>query len=342
MAWQKLVERKGDFLKNYLLHQSFEETFPKAFGIDHCRTLTVRKGDVFSHYFDSDDTQRMSFFINEQLGTDPLFVHKMVTNGEEHFKNLIAFCEGIKNPTGMSNEQLGVLLKEYFRLYKEPYPHFNLAIFGDGLEKEGQKELIEQLAAFRFFSRVQFNKAHELIRPVFEEVAKRCVLSFEELLFLTPPEIIGLMPDRPKIEKRQQCYFLFEKGKSTLKEDETKQVEDGEESEDDEMDEIRGQGTFPAVYKGNVRIIRNNDDLKKVEQGEILVFSMTTPDLMIEGIKKAGAIITDEGGVTCHAAVISREYKIPTLMGTKIATRRLKTGDRVEVNTKTGTATKIL
>lgn len=336
MAWQKLVERKGDFLKNYLLHQSFEETFPKAFGIDHCRTLTVRKWDRFSHYFDSGDTQRMFFFINEQIGKDPEFVHKLVASGEEHFKNLVTFCEKIKNPAGMSNEQQGVLLKEYFRLYKEPYPYFNLAIFGDGLEKEGQKELIEQLAAFRFFSRVQFNKAHELIRPVLEEAAKRCGLNFEELLFLTPLEIVGLMPDRSKIEKRQQCYFLFEKGKSTLKEDETTHIEEAKD------EEIRGQGTFPARYKGNVRIIRNNDDLKKVEQGEILVLSMTTPDLMVEGIKKAGAIITDEGGVTCHAAVISREYKIPTLMGTKTATKILKTGDVVEIDTNTGIATKIL
>lgn len=339
MAWQKLVERKGDFLKNYLLHQSFEETFPKAFGIDHCRTLTVRKGDVFSHYFDSSDTERMHLFINEQLNFDSEFVQKLTTTGEAHFKNLVMFGEKIKNHVGMSDEELKETLKEYFRLYKEPYPYFNLAIFGDGLEKKKQKGLIEQLASFRFFSRVQFNKAHELIRPAFEEAARRCGLSFEEFLFLTPAEIVQLAPDKTRVQKRQRCYFLFENGKSTLKEGDIPPIEEAGEARDAE---IRGQGTFPAVYKGRVRIIRNNDDLKNAEPGEILVLSMTTPDLMIEGIKKAGAIITDEGGVTCHAAVISREYKIPTLMGTKVATRMLKTGDIVEIDTGTGTATKIL
>ncbi|MBI2632696.1 hypothetical protein HYW75_06850 [Candidatus Pacearchaeota archaeon] len=88
-------------------------------------------------------------------------------------------------------------------------------------------------------------------------------------------------------------------------------------------------------------VIKKNEDLKNVEGGEVLVLRMTTPDLMLEGIKKAGAIITDEGGITSHAAVLSREFNIPALMGTTNATRIFKTGDYVSVDTELGRAHRV-
>jgi pyruvate,water dikinase len=62
---------------------------------------------------------------------------------------------------------------------------------------------------------------------------------------------------------------------------------------------------------------------------------MTNPQMM-PLIKDAGAIVTDEGGLTCHAAIISREMKIPCVVGTKVATRVLKDGDLVEVDAEKG------
>ena len=72
-----------------------------------------------------------------------------------------------------------------------------------------------------------------------------------------------------------------------------------------------------------------------MKKGEILVASMTSPDY-ITAIKKAAAIITDEGGMTCHAAIVSRELRIPCIVGTKIATKVLKNGDIVNINTNQG------
>ncbi|MFA6099944.1 MAG: PEP-utilizing enzyme [Patescibacteria group bacterium] len=70
-------------------------------------------------------------------------------------------------------------------------------------------------------------------------------------------------------------------------------------------------------------------------QGDVLVASMTRPE-MLPAMKKASAIVTDEGGVTCHAAIVSRELNIPCVIGTKIATTMIKDGDRVEVNATQG------
>ena len=89
------------------------------------------------------------------------------------------------------------------------------------------------------------------------------------------------------------------------------------------------------MAKGKVKIVFNREELGKVEQGDILVAPMTTP-WYLPAIKKAVAIITDEGGITCHAAIVSRELGVPCIIGTKIATKVLKDGDFVEVNAHKG------
>ncbi|MCX6784550.1 MAG: PEP-utilizing enzyme [Candidatus Komeilibacteria bacterium] len=98
---------------------------------------------------------------------------------------------------------------------------------------------------------------------------------------------------------------------------------------------IKGSVAFRGNVSGKVRIIRYKKDINKLKVGEILVTDMTSPDF-IQALKKAKAIITNEGGLTCHAAIIARELKKPCIVGTKIATQLLKTGDRVEVNADLG------
>lgn len=92
--------------------------------------------------------------------------------------------------------------------------------------------------------------------------------------------------------------------------------------------------------KGKVKIINRRAEIGKMQYGDILVSEMTTPEIIM-AMKKAGAIITDEGGITCHAAIISRELKIPCVIGTKIATRALHDEDFVLVDANHGEVRKI-
>ena len=80
-------------------------------------------------------------------------------------------------------------------------------------------------------------------------------------------------------------------------------------------------------------------DIPKMKQGDILVSPATNPNL-VPAMKKAAAIVTDFGGLTCHAAIVSRELGIPCVVGTKIATKVLRDGDRVAVNATLGEVTK--
>lgn len=103
----------------------------------------------------------------------------------------------------------------------------------------------------------------------------------------------------------------------------------------DRAEIIKGRIAEKGKVRGVVKIIRRIIDLDKIETGDVIVSPMTTPAL-IAAIKKVSAIITDEGGVACHAAIIAREMKKPCVTSTKIATKVLKDGDLVEVDANNG------
>jgi phosphohistidine swiveling domain-containing protein len=102
------------------------------------------------------------------------------------------------------------------------------------------------------------------------------------------------------------------------------------------VDILRGVTACPGKpRRGVVRVIKKQADIEKMRRGDILVSPMTTPRLM-EAVKHAAAIVTDEGGVTCHAAIVSRELHIPCIIGTKTASHVLHDGDRVLVDATAG------
>lgn len=99
--------------------------------------------------------------------------------------------------------------------------------------------------------------------------------------------------------------------------------------------DLRGNAASLGTAIGVVRVCKNINSIKSFKKGEILVASMTRPEY-VPAMKKAAAVITDEGGITCHAAIISRELGIPCIIGTKIATNVLKDGMVVEVRANHG------
>jgi len=107
------------------------------------------------------------------------------------------------------------------------------------------------------------------------------------------------------------------------------------DSDDDELDVLNGSIANPGLAVGRVKVCLDIETIDKVEIGDILVASMTRPEYM-PAIKKAAAIITDEGGITCHAAIVARELGIPAIIGTKRATKVLKDGQLVEVRANHG------
>jgi pyruvate,water dikinase len=98
---------------------------------------------------------------------------------------------------------------------------------------------------------------------------------------------------------------------------------------------LRGLGASAGVVEGFARIVRSPEQFDQVKKGEILVCQMTNPAWVVL-FTKIGGLVTDAGGALSHPAVVSREFGIPAVVGTTVATERIKTGQRVRVNGAAG------
>ncbi len=101
---------------------------------------------------------------------------------------------------------------------------------------------------------------------------------------------------------------------------------------------IEGLGAAPGTGSGEVALLDDASDLDRCDQGDVLVTPMTTPD-MVPAMKRASAIVTDEGGMTSHAAIVSRELGLPCVVGTKEATKTLDEGQPITVDGDNGRIT---
>ena len=107
-----------------------------------------------------------------------------------------------------------------------------------------------------------------------------------------------------------------------------------------EVNSVKGMPAYKGRAKGVARVLTRKEQVSNFQEGEILITTMSSPEY-VPAIKKAKAIVTDEGGVLCHAAIVAREFKIPCVIGTHNATSVFKSGDQIEVDAESGLVKKI-
>lgn len=181
-------------------------------------------------------------------------------------------------------------------------------------------------------------------------IAKQNSVKSDDLFFYTYEELQNLLskhkkPSQDKLKVRKKGYaYSIKNGKSTLytgRKFKTLFTELAQMHIGKDVKELKGRGVSKGVVRGKVKVILHNDRKNIVKQtrnfkkGLILVTEMTRPQSLAAG-QKAKAIITDEGGIISHAAILAREFHIPCIVGTKVATRVLKDGDEVEVDADNG------
>ena len=135
---------------------------------------------------------------------------------------------------------------------------------------------------------------------------------------------------------RRKIYIVQTRPVTTLKEasknsDLAKLMDKVEDEIDKKIEILSGRGASPGIGWGPVTLIKSKKEIGKVKSGDVLVTSMTTPDF-VPAMKKVSAIVTDKGGLTSHAAIVSRELGVPCVVGTETATKVLKQGMVITVD----------
>jgi len=172
-----------------------------------------------------------------------------------------------------------------------------------------------------------------------ETVTEKVPADMREKLVLSDEEILKLAAQAEVLEKHygipQDIEWAFENGKMFILQSRpiTTIGNRAKASESKEGGKVlvTGLGASPGAATGAVKIVTSPESLGKITKGDIMVTVMTTPD-MVPAMKRAGAIVTDEGGMTCHAAIVSRELGCPAVVGTKKGTKTLSDGMLITVD----------
>ena len=179
-------------------------------------------------------------------------------------------------------------------------------------------------------------------KNIIAEIARRLGIDERTLLLYRPNELCALLSDGKRLDETDMTKR--KSGEAIIFNDGAFSVYFGANAygllrkimpEPKNSDVVYGSIACAGEVIGPVKVIRSFSDAENMEAGNILVTSMTTPDITL-ALEKAIGIITDEGGITCHAAIIAREYAIPCLVGTECATQLLRDGMRVKLDCVNG------
>ena len=204
-------------------------------------------------------------------------------------------------------------------------------------------KIVEDLLFLKAYRSDMMAKSFFHFSKVLEELERRTKIQRKYIEYLAPEEIIFLFSsqqiDIKTIKKRvrKSIYIISKKEVKVVIGSEAgkliKALKPKEKTEN--ISQLKGTVASPGKVKGIIKIINDKKDISKIKEKEIMATYMGQPAL-IKAMKKAAAIIADFGGITCHAAIVSRELGIPCIIGTKIATKVLRDGDLVEVDANKG------
>jgi len=200
-------------------------------------------------------------------------------------------------------------------------------------------ELARESVFLKVYRRSYQTKGYYLIEPLLNEIAKRLHLTIKQVRFMLPQEVkTALKAGRLNLTEinsrtnycvykntaKQKLVFTGQKARDFFNQVKKEKI-------DKSLKTIKGTTACAGKAKGTVKIINSIQDMKKMKAGDILVSGATNPNLM-PAIRQASAIVTDEGGLSCHAAIVSRELNIPCVVGTGFITQVVKDGDRLQVD----------
>lgn len=202
---------------------------------------------------------------------------------------------------------------------------------------------------FRTWRTERFTQSSYYMVPLFQAIADQLGMKrYEDIVYLLPNEIISLLKNNELADK--ECIQQRKKGFTyiTFGQDENLVLE-GEDAlkslsflklTDHAEEIIKGTAAFKGKVTGKVTLITKREQWSSIQHAEILVIHTTTPDI-VPYLKNIKAIVTEEGGILSHASVISREMKIPCVIGIRVATKAFEDGDFVEVDAEKGIVRKI-
>lgn len=325
------VSNLDDFYFEY--DHIYSEAIAFGYVLDHALDLYIKNNpDVVKDF----NSSHSSFLSIEEFELSEIFKKTSASNKDlqEKIKEHIYKYNWIRNDyTGEYIIDIEYLLSRKNEIINKSY---EINIPKTIKKPESITEWVQLLIYIRDIRKKINLIATGLLDRYLKRICNQYNLIYEQASFLTVEELEFLKDKKIPNYNGERFLHITKDGLVDLSKEKWEAMEFNKLSEKP-GNEIKGMVAYNngVKIKGRVKIILSRSDFKKFQKGNIVVTSMTRPEF-IAIIKDCLAIIADEGGITCHAAIISRELKIPCIIGTKIATKILKDGDLVEVDADKG------
>lgn len=293
--------------------------------------ITERSDDTVHFYYDLQGVEWVQNLLVKLARQDKNFILKI----EKTVLQKLSFIK----PTYERESAIDLTsLKRFLKKLEEGYPWFEAMWWFFQMEDESKVVGLDlkNLAKVRNLTDKLCNSSDTVIR-------KSLIKIYPELgdlsSTLKTEEIISdAIPEKNELQRRDTKYFFS--GRKLFTGSNKSEIEKVFKitlatAPFKKVRQLSGLTAYRGVVRGFVKRVMGHKQIGDVKEGEIMISPMTIPDF-IPAIKKAAAIVTDEGGMLSHAAIVAREFGKPTVVGTETATKRLKDGDIVEVNATEG------
>lgn len=335
--WTKNWGGSDPLIMQYFYAYQTTKYLKDAIGIGISENLTVVREGFVTSYFIEEDKRRFAAYILDQAKDNP--------------ESIREWCDILKSRTDSmsdTNERLTQrtdFRREYFdeliaTLYEYLVPHRVVKVIADYLPEELRATYLPLLQEARIYCEPAYDKGKNTVLHFTAMMVKESGIEERLVLSMTRDQLeayfaTGTYPDRGELERQYNNAVVYANKGSVEYLLESEAVAIVEAALSGEGRDITGQSAYPGVVKGKARVILSPSKASGFDTGDILITEMTRPEY-IPFVQKAGAMVTDAGGVLSHAAITAREMKIPCITGTEIATKRIPDGAMIEVDADNG------
>ena len=324
------------------------EEYVKKYGLDYHETMSLLTSPIVLSFITDEEIAHLQIAIKSKTSS----VDELIKEHQRKYfwlrnnyadiqtLNLDFFAHKVTEASKLPTSEIAAKIHELEtapsetqhkkeKLFKEYPPSLLLKKYVEIVEKFAEMQDVRKSFVLRA------NHYHKLF---LEKVEREFDQAIDSLWFYSWNELAESLSTKNfltelEIDRRRKMTIAIESKseKVVLSGDEASFLYSQLQEDVDKVTSFSGLVAQVGKVHGKVKIVLKSEDIGKVLEGDILVSSMTRPE-MTPAMKKAAAFITDEGGITSHAAIIARELKKPCIIGTKIATKVLHDGDEVEIN----------
>ncbi|MDD4900878.1 MAG: PEP-utilizing enzyme [Patescibacteria group bacterium] len=335
MKWHLNVKRSAYPLDASIILESDVKSLKEAAGTSYSACFAVIEKGIAAYYAPEIEVKRQLLYLKRNFKATQRRIEGIPILCQKLLKE-------VKELSRMRNITIS-RFKNFLFLYRQ-FITTRIVTRVIGYDEHLDHDFLSEVAKARLNFKETWEEVRKYLGKIWQSFGGEHGISPENLKLLTIIEFLSLW-QKKKLKLAQEMIIGRDSRFIILRQTDKEIILTGKKADDflkknlpqeeaGNVNFIQGRPAFGGYAKGRVKAI----DIAagaSLRKRFILVTSMTTPDF-VPLLKMADAIVTDEGGLTCHAAIISRELKIPCIVGTKIATKVLHDGDLVEVDADKG------